>query len=512
MTSRRSVSRRSNKDEDIDKLKIIRRNKLIEYESEKHDMLLQCGSTSDPLYANFRFDETCYVLEKFNKVGLTLENLLQFQAKVTHAIFPWNLEYGSLRFGVNKRFDVFPMVIVMASTEIDVIITYKFACQYNIPISLRAGSHSFEGYSLCPGMVIDQSKRTGILLSKEGDRVKCEPGVLLGPLVDKLSQYKRTVPIGTCPNNGLTGYSLGGGLGSLTRFFGTASDNIRELKMLLADGSVITVNSLKNEDLFWAMRGAGIGNYGIVLSLSFKTHKIDMVTTFSIKYDLKHMIEILPLWFRWIRNDDISSEFRAWSDSFEISGISLVYSERQLKQYLEPLLDNYKHLKISRVRYVDSVRTSSGKGRWAPFYMFRNAFVDDMFDNDISRVLYEHMREAPEHCYVAIDNLGGVMNELLPTDTAFVHRGHLAWWHAGAQWYGANYENDDQNPYMSWLKKLYNEFKQYLTYDIYQNLPDSDVDDYLMRYYGENLRKLKKIKTKYDPNNVFNYKQSIPVN
>ena len=250
---------------------LCRNPRILAFEEEAHRILEQCSMNSvcyNNLNADFRYDIICQAYHRFEALGLNLKKLFKFQ-RLVPAIYPWNIEYAALRFNVNRRYNVFPLVIIMAETECDVIRSYKFARKYNIPISLRGGAHCFEPFSLSEGMIIDQSRRKKIQI--KSNSVKCEAGVLLGPLVESLFKYHKTLPIGSCANNNIIGYSLNGGIGSLTRIFGLGSDNILKVKILLASGKVIIVDENNYPDLFFALKGAGNGTYGIVLSATDRT-------------------------------------------------------------------------------------------------------------------------------------------------------------------------------------------------------------------------------------------------
>lgn len=482
---------------------------LCAIEEKQLRILEQCGKCVNNLEANFRYDIVCQAFDKFKALGLNLKILFQFQ-KYVHAIYPWNCEYDMFRFGVNRVFNVFPLIIVLTKSEEDVIQAFRFARKYNITISLRGGAHSFEGFSLTSGMIIDQSQRTCIKVCT--DTVRCEPGVLLGPLVEKLFAQHRTLPIGSCPNNAVTGYCYGGGMGLLTRIFGTGSDNIVQAKILLANGNIVIASETCHPDLFFALRGAGIGNYGIVLSTQFKTHPINKVWIFNLAFTLQQIKPVLTAWTPWITTNPltISSDFIVTQTECHIDGVYLGHSKEELEALLAPFTAlNPIKTEMQYVPYIEAVKIAAGKGRWLPFFKFKNAFLDKSnFDaSKAADVITEFMLKATPIDYIIISQLGGVNDIIPPTSTAFVHRNKLAWVHINAQW-------EDQYQAASkydWITSFYEHLLPYLDYQVYQNTPDLDIVDYLPRYYGENLPKLVDIKRKYDPENVFHYAQSIPV-
>jgi FAD/FMN-containing dehydrogenase len=486
-------------------------NELNEYERERHEILSQCGKCANPLYADFRYDEICFALEKLKAKGIKLAALFNFQENVHNVIYPWNTEYNTLRQDVNRRFNVFPLIIVMAKTEQDVIDAYHFANTYNIEISLRSGAHSFEGFSLGEGMIIDQSNRKNVEICLKRRIIKIQPGALIGPLVDQLSKYGLTFPIGSCPNNGIAGYCLGSGIGSLIRMYGTGSDNILEAKILLANGKIVIVNKDHYSDLFWAIRGAGIGNFGIVLSLTLKVYPLKDVYIFSLSYEFKNIREVITTWFRWIQSNpiELTADFHAFNNrkSVSISGLYLKDDEEELKRLLKPLHIGKTTIKINKVPYVEAVKINSGKGRWQPFFKFKNAFVEKTFPSKALDIIEDFLSIGDGSDYLIVDNLGGLNDCISPNDSAFVHRNLLGWLHINAQW-----DNEkDMSEKIKWATDFYEQLSPYLSFEVYQNTPDLNITNYLQRYYGENLPRLVEIKKKYDPENVFHYPQSIPV-
>lgn len=119
----------------------------------------QCGKNADPLYQDFRYGTICDPLEEFNKRGLSKKDLHDLKKKIP-IIYPWDSEYDVLRQNVNRRFVVFPWGIVMCTKKKHVVDAYKLCIKYDIPLCLRSGAHCYEPYSLCDGIVIDQSRRT----------------------------------------------------------------------------------------------------------------------------------------------------------------------------------------------------------------------------------------------------------------------------------------------------------------------------------------------------------------
>ena len=423
-----------------------RKEQLLCHERDKLSIISQCGRFRDPIYCNFRYDIICESLGKFKQLGIDMQTLNEFQRQVRHVVYAWNSEYYDLKFGVNKIFNVYPLIIVMCKTEDDVVNAFKFARQYNINLSIRSGAHSMLGFSLCNGMVIDQSSRARIKVSTDYKLCEVQAGVLLGPLVDKLYKYKRTLTIGNCVNNGLTGFSTAGGIGSLMPIFGVCCDSIREARVLLANGQIVTANKREHKDLLWAISGAGIGNFGIVLSLTMKTHPIDKVWIYDIKFKLDKFKDLVHTWFKVIRDKSkegsklFTSELVGRNNGCVVAGYYLGRNKSDLLNILQPLLElTDTEIETERLPYIDAVRKASYRSaRWLPFWKYVNGWVHKQLDEQGINILYNYLKTAGDTEYIMLDKAGGKMNVRKDTN-GFPHRGNTAWWHAGAQWDMTNY-------------------------------------------------------------------------
>src|SRR5262249_29171677 len=121
---------------------------------------------------------------------------------------------------------------------------------------------------------------------------------------DRLWQRRVTIPAGTCPSVGVGGLALGGGLGYTARAFGTTSDSILSLRIVDADGRVLTADKNRHADLYWACRGGGGGNFGVVTSFRFKVHPVGNVTTFLVEWPWGQAAQVLDTWTSWAPNAD----------------------------------------------------------------------------------------------------------------------------------------------------------------------------------------------------------------
>jgi FAD/FMN-containing dehydrogenase len=180
---------------------------------------------------------------------------------------------NSVRIVYNRRFEgIRPDALVLAESSADVAAAVRWANRFDIRVVARSGGHSYAGYSTASdGVVIDLSRLRGVSVSN--GRARIGPGAQLIDVQHALTRRGLTVPSGSCPSVGIAGLALGGGHGLAGRRFGLTSDNLVAARIVTADGRVRHVDADTNEDLFWACRGGGGGNFGVVTSLTLRTHR-----------------------------------------------------------------------------------------------------------------------------------------------------------------------------------------------------------------------------------------------
>lgn len=483
------------------------------------DIRSQCGPDANPLFAEFRADISCFSLDKFRAHGLSPAELKEIGTRYP-IVYPWCTTFDIFRQDVNRRFNIFPLAIMLAKTVDDVEFAFRLARKHRIVFSLRSGSHNFEGYSLSDGIVIDQSRRRKVRLDVCNRTFVAEPGTLLGPLADFLYKEKLVEPSGTCANNGLVGLTLGGGIGFLSRKFGLTCDSLLELEMILANGEKVTVNEKSHPDLLWASKGGGGGNFGIVTSVKLRAYPIDDVVLYILATPLskESLDTLLPTWqldsLRYPSR--LSSEFNIRDGSIEIVGLYLPngrHTVERLREILAPLIRHSAKVDIRRVPYLEAAKFFTGRARWRPFFKAKNSFIDRPFAQSAIDIIFRYSSEPLGR--VMINRLGGSIAKVPNCATAFPHRDSLYWLLINSQW--DNNTNIPANKpseaeiHFAWIENFYRELGPSLPGKVYVNTPDADIPNFLAQYYGENLKRLIAVKKRYDPGNVFHYPQSIPV-
>ena len=173
----------------------------------------------------------------------------------------------------------------------------KWAKTTGVHIVARSGGHSYGGYSTTTGVVVDLTHLAAVRVS--GGRAITGPAARLGNIYSTLAAHGLAIPAGTCPSVGIGGHALGGGFGLASRAWGLASDNLVAVQIVTADGKVLVADSSHHSDLYWACRGGGGGNFGIVTQLTFRTHAVTQGSYFIASWPWAQVEQVLASFLHW---------------------------------------------------------------------------------------------------------------------------------------------------------------------------------------------------------------------
>jgi FAD/FMN-containing dehydrogenase len=443
--------------------------------------------------------------------------------------------YGQARVLYNTRFDgVKPRAVVFCASLLDVERTVHWARKHELHIVPRGGRHSYGGYSTTSGIVVDVSRLNRISVDRHR-RAAIGGGARLIDVYDRLWQRGLTVPAGTCPTVGIAGLALGGGIGFAARKFGLTCDNLVEAILVLASGRAVVCDARERPDLFWALRGGGGGNFGIVTRLVFRTHPVDKVATYSLEWPWPAARRVVAAWQRLAPHapDGLFSVLNltaAGGAAPRITSAGQFFgAAARLRSLVQPLADaaTPTRFTVTTRSYMDAARMWAGcSGTIAECHLQpqgqlgRSTFKgkSDIAKKPLSAhavdVLVRHMEArragGPGRGIVLLDSYGGAINRVEPSATAFVHRDalfslqYLAYWEAAdpPTVAAAN---------IRWLRKVHMAMHPHVSGFAYQNYIDPDLQSWRHAYYGSNLRRLVAVKRRYDPGNIFRFAQSIPI-
>jgi FAD/FMN-containing dehydrogenase len=187
--------------------------------------------------------------------------------------------------------------VVRCATANDVAAAIGFARRHGLATATRSGGHCFVGRSQSHRVVLDVGPMGSVSVSDGVARVGA--GTRLGDLYQALRPHGLTVPGGTCPGVGIAGLTLGGGLGLLGRRYGLTSDHLLAAEIVLADGRILDCDQQHHPDLFWALRGGGAGQFGVVTSLVFRLRPAPAMANFRLLWPHHQATAVIAAWQEW---------------------------------------------------------------------------------------------------------------------------------------------------------------------------------------------------------------------
>ena len=176
----------------------------------------------------------------------------------------------------------------MCQVENDVQIALNMAWggPANVPFTVLSGGHCTAGFSATDGILIDVSNLNSVTVDPVSQTAIVGTGCQMATLFAALDEYGLHVPGGECDEVCVGGYMQGGGQGFTSRTYGMHCDNVIEVRVMLADGSIVTANAQQNYDLWWAVRGGTGGNFGILLTEKLQLRPLGQVYGRAVRWPL----------------------------------------------------------------------------------------------------------------------------------------------------------------------------------------------------------------------------------
>jgi FAD/FMN-containing dehydrogenase len=466
--------------------------------------------------------------------------------------YPGSPDYDSARFQWNTALSSTPCVVVYAHNEQDVSTAVQTAAHWNVPLSLRNGRHDYIGNSGGSGMVLDVSKINYVNIDTGNDLARVGGGAAFGTIYFQLWQQGYCLNGGSCPSVGVSGLASGGGVGVISRKYGMLVDSMVAARAVLSNGAVADCSAEQNPDLFWALRGGGGGNYACTTELTFRIFKIpqNSVDVFGVWDQWEaEAFGLLKLWQEWLLSPAFVADERMWCQ-MNITAGKLTFvghfhggTEMEARALMAPLL-NYGTPKniidepgvtfITRTpeTYIGSVAywggctapdtpwgtvadgalclktiPSNQMGTKPLSFKIKSGYTGPapLSDLGIATIVYFlHPDNVPPGAVapsgVLLDSYGGAVARSIGGPTAFAHRDQIFGYQMLAYFSGPEGEAEA----VAWQRAFYNAMIPHMNESAYRNYPDTDIRNFNSAYFGSLLPELIRVKTKYDPSDVFN--------
>jgi len=425
---------------------------------------------------------------------------------------PGDAGYEDARKVWDGLFDHYPLAIAFCSTAAEVAAAITWARQNDIALRVRSGRHSLQGWSgIDAGLVIDTSEMKQVRIDREAQTATVGPGLDQGEVVEALGP-EFAVPTGSEASVGLGGVTLGGGIGFFSRSMGLTSDNLLAADVVVPDGidgaRLVRADRDTNSDLLWACRGGGGGNFGVATSFTFGLSEVGEISVLDFSWPLSELGEVFEAWQRWAPGTDprLGSNLVVLADSVACTGV-FRGDESEHRELSKPLLDAGRPQVTTRKgNWVDVFKTFNVGPRTYLNWIFSSAWAFEPFPAEAIDLIGDRMRKAPPGgsnfwCL----SWGGAVASEPEGGSPFPHRDALFYAEPGAGWNG----NKLTSQARGWVAEFGKALRPYMS-GSYVNVPESALADWGDAYYGPNFGRLREIKSRWDPGNVFDFEQSIP--
>jgi FAD/FMN-containing dehydrogenase len=433
-------------------------------------------------------------------------------------------DYEVARKVFNVMIDRRPDIIAQCANADDVAQVVNFARTQHALVSVRGTGHNVAGYAVCDGgIVIDLSPMKTIQVDPAARTVRAEAGLTWGAVNDALQPHGLAATGGFVSITGVSGLTLGGGLGWLVRKHGLALDNLLSARVVLADGRVVTASASENEDLFWAIRGGG-GNFGVVTSFEFRVHPVGTVLAGVVVHPAEAAGNVLRRWrdfemtspgeltqgallFHFPDDPSGPPQLRAKP----VIGVGGVYAGAvgegekvlaPLRGYGSPAADLFQPMPYNEAqRMADFLWPPGLHGYW------KSSYMESLSDAAIDVVTGFFARVPSPRTVVVLEYYGGgVMGRVPESETAFGHRNWPYNFLVTSAW--SDPADTDRN--IAWTREFFDAMRPHLAKASYVNYIGDEGDEGLRSSYGEEkFARLAAIKSKYDPTNLFRMNQNI---
>jgi FAD/FMN-containing dehydrogenase len=427
-------------------------------------------------------------------------------------ILPDDDGYDSARRVWNGMIDKYPALIIRCATRADVTHAVEFGRLQHLPVAVRGGGHSVSGKSVCDeGIVIDLSQMKGIRVDPVTCTARAEAGLTLGEFVREIQLFGLVTTTGTVAGTGLSGLTLGGGLGWFMGKYGLTIDNLLSVDIVTADGQVKRASATEHPDLFWGVRGGG-GNFGIVTAFEFQLHAVGPVLAGKVVYPMSRAREVLRFYREY--TSSVPDELTAYAslmttpDGLPAIAINLCFcgsldaGERlvePVRKFGPPLVDLIRPK--SYLKLITQADAGAPDGR---HYYETARMLKELSDEAIETIADYGVACTSPYSLVLIQHVHGAASRVSPTETAFALREESYVMSIVAAW-----EAGQAHLHRAWARTFWTAMQPFASSGVYVNFLGNEGEERVRAAYGVNYERLVALKNTYDPTNFFSLNQNI---
>jgi hypothetical protein len=430
--------------------------------------------------------------------------------------------YDEARKLFNAMIDKRPAAIAQCVDAADVMACVNYAQKNGILLAIRGGGHNGPGLGSCnDGLVIDLSRMRGVRVDPVAKTAQVGGGCLWGEVDHATHAFGLAAASGIISSTGVGGLTLGGGIGHLSRKYGLTIDNLLAVDMVLADGSFVTASNQLNQDLFWAVRGGG-GNFGVATSFTFRLHPVDTVMAGPMLWALEDAPAVMRAYEQFITNapEEINGFFAfitvppvdLFPAELHMRKVCAVIwcslaGEMRTREILRPAQSWAKPLLSGVGPMPFPILQSLFDGLYSPGlqWYWKADFVDHIAD-EATALHVKHASQMPTlHSTMHLYPINGAVHRTPEGDTAFSYR-KTKWAEVIV---GVDPDPANKDKITSWARGYWDALHPFSAPGAYVNFMMEEGAARVEATYGGNYARLRQVKAKYDPGNLFRVNQNI---
>lgn len=427
--------------------------------------------------------------------------------------------YEEARRVWNSMIDKRPALIARCTGTQDIVAAVRYARASGLAVAVRGGGHNVAGSAVNDGgLVIDLSLMKDIEVDPIGRTVRAEPGVTWGEMDQATQQYGLVTPGGVVSSTGIAGFTLAGGMAFTSRKWGLACDNLLAVDLVTADGQVLRASGSEHPDLFWAIRGGG-GNFGIVTSFEYRLHPLGPEVSLAVAiYALEDAAQVAHGWRSFVESapDEITCLLSFWGIPAErgfpeeMHGAPVVIATgffagppaageaalQPLRQLATPIADL-----SGTTTYLQAQSTYDPFFPTTQRYYWKSLFLDALSDDEIAATIALAAERPSPKTLLALRHLGGAISQVPEDATAYANRGAQYNLSLDTTW---DNPNDDEQM-IAWTRRAWQQLRDRTGGGVYLNFAGlGEENDQLAKAgHGANYDRLRNVKRRYDPENIF---------
>jgi FAD/FMN-containing dehydrogenase len=439
-------------------------------------------------------------------------------------IFPEDADYDAARQAWNLAVNQYPTLIIVAQSVDDIAEAVRFAGMQNLSVAVQATGHGVIREA-SDSLLIVTSRMTDVRVNPSARTAWISAGAKWGHVLAQTQTVGLAPLLGSSPDVGAVGYTLGGGMGWLARKYGLSTDSVNRFELITADGQIVNASKDENADLFWGLRGGG-GNFGVITGMEIRLYPVTTVYGGNLFYPVQKSKEVFAHYRQWIADapDELTSsvvlmnfppipempEFLRGQSFVMVRGCycgPLEEGEKLLEHWRNwqtPLLDDFKAMPFSDVATISNDPVDPIPG------LSSGAWLRDLSDETVDILMrYVLPRGGPPPLMLAeVRHAGGAIAKVGPEAAAYGNRDAMH----SLQVVGVTPTPEIHAAVSQHIAQLKSDLAPYLHGGVYLNFLEGEEarKNTQQGYWPETYARLRALKTKYDPQNRFSHSYDIP--